>query len=157
MRKNYTEQEILQMNKLQAETDKRIIQRFLRMQNRRFEPEWDTWKLVDDKKAEYAATIKELDAAKAAGQNAEKPAELQSKLAETGRELQTAKVLYDLIGGYTCQPAEAKEKLRELLEIMEKKGVTAYRASKTLRNRELRAQGYKYNGRTKEWYLPKEG
>lgn len=126
-------------NKLQRQEDEKQINRLLRKKN--FEPEWETWSMADNTAAEYAKAIAR-----------EAPKE---ELAAIGRKLNTARMLYNEIGGYTCQAKEAKERLREILKEMETENLPARWAIKRIRNRKMREAGYKFNGKTREWYKPK--
>lgn len=129
-------------NKLQRQEDEKQIKRLLRMRDRDLEPEWETWSMADDAAEEY--------------REAAKRGAPEEELAAIKRKFQTARTLYSEIGTYTCQAKEAKEKLRELLKLMEEEKLPAQWAIMRRNNRRMAEAGYKYNGRTKTWYKPKE-
>lgn len=129
--------------RLQMEIDKKEIKRFIA--KKALEPEYDSW-LNRQLKAE--AYGKACEAGDEEAEEAKK---------EAGRYLNTARVIYAVIGGYTCQPEEAKEELKALLKLMEEENLPAEWAIRRRHNRLMKEAGYKYNGRTKTWYKPEEG
>lgn len=130
-------------NKLQRQEDEKQIRRLLRMRDRDLEPEWETWSTADDAAEEYREAI-------------ERGAP-EEELAAIKRKFQTAKTLYNEIGGYTCQAKEAKNRLREILKEMEAENLPARWAIKRIRNRKMKEAGYKFNEKTRKWYKPKDG
>lgn len=129
------EQEI----RLQMEIDRKEIKRFIA--KKALEPEYDSW---ENKKLWAEAYRK---ACEAGDEKAKKRA---------GRYLGTAKVIYAVIGGYTGQPEEAKEELKELLALMEEENLSAQWALRRRKNRQMKEIGYKFNGKTRMWYKPEE-
>lgn len=127
-------------NRLQRQEDEKQIKRLLKRRN--WEPEWETWRMTDDATIEYAEAV-----AKGAP---------KEELEAIGRRLNTARTLYNEIGGYTCQIEEAKERLKEILKEMKAEDLPAQWAVKRIQNRKMREAGYKFNGRTRQWYKPKE-
>ena len=121
-------------NRLQRQEDEKQIKRLLKRRN--WEPEWTTWRMADDANVEYAEAV-------ARGAPKE-------ELEAIGRKLNTARTLYNEIGGYTCQMEEAKERLREILKEMKAEDLPAQWAVRRIRNREMREAGYKFNGKTRQ-------
>lgn len=130
-------------NKLQRQEDEKQIRKLLKMRDRDLEPEWETWSMADDAAEEYREAIK---------RGAPK-----EELAAIGRKLNTARMLYNEIGGYTCQAEEAKKRLKEILKEMEAENLPAKWAIKRIQNRKMEEAGYKFNGKTRKWYKPKDG
>ena len=126
--------------RLQMEIDRKEIKRFIA--KKALEPEYDSW----ENKALWAEAYRK--ACEAGDGKAKKKA---------GRYLSTAKVIYTVIGGYTGQPEEAKEELKELLNLMEEENLSAQWALRRRRNRQMKEMGYKFNGKTRMWYKPQEG
>lgn len=129
-------------NRLQRQEDEKQIKRLLRMRESDLEPEWETWSMADDAAEEYREAVKR-----------EAP---EKELTAIKRKFQTAKMLYNEIGGYTCQAKEAKERLREILKAMEAENLPAKWAIRRIRNRKMTEAGYKFNAKTRQWYKPKE-
>ena len=128
-------------NRLQRQEDEKQIKRLLRIRDSDLEPEWETWSMADDAAEEYREAVKR-----------EAPEE---ELAAIKRKFQTAKMLYNEIGGYTCQAKEAKEHLKEILKEMETEKLPAKWAIRRIRNRKMAEAGYRFNGKTRQWYKPK--
>ena len=126
--------------RLQMEIDRKEIKRFIA--KKALEPEYDSWLNRQLKAEEYGK------ACEAGDEKAKK---------EAGRYLNAAKIIYAIIEGYTCQPEEAKEELKELINIMKEENLPAEWAIRRRHNRLMKEAGYKYNGRTKTWYKPEEG
>lgn len=126
--------------RIQMEVDKKEIKRFIA--EKALEPEYDSWLNRQLKIEAYGK------ACEAGDEEAKK---------EAGRYLNAAKVIYAIIEGYTCQPEEAKEELKELLKLMEEENLPARWAIKRRHNRQMKEMRYKFNGKTRMWYKPQEG
>lgn len=126
--------------RLQMEVDKKEIKRFIA--KKALEPEYDSWLNRQLKAEAYGKACEARD---------------EEARKEAGRYLNTAKTIYAIINGYTCQPEETKKELEELLNLMKEEKLPAEWAIKRRHNRLMKEAGYKYNGRTKTWYKPEEG
>lgn len=94
--------------RLQMEIDRKEIKRFIA--KKALEPEYDSW---ENKELWTEAYRKAYEAGDGKAKK------------RAGRYLNTAKVIYTVIGGYTCQPEEAKKELKELLNLMEEENISA--------------------------------
>lgn len=130
--------------KLQRQEDEKQIKRLLRKKNwLTWEETWwkEAWSKMKDEAIEYAK-------AKEKGVPAE-------ELAAIARKYRTARML-------TCQLAgvktaeEAREHLKGILNLMEEEKLPAEWAITRVENRRKREAGYRFNGKTREWYKPKE-
>lgn len=125
--------------KLQMEVDKKEIKRFIA--KKALEPEYDSWLNRQLKMEAYGKACETED---------------EEARKEASRYLNAAKIIYAIIEDYTCQPEEAKEELKELLNLIEEENLPAKWAIRRRHNRLMKEAGYKYNGRTKTWYKPEE-
>lgn len=127
--------------RLQRQEDEKQIKRLLRKKD--WLPWQETWSMMKDASIEYVR-------AKERGVPAE-------ELAAIIRKYRTTRMLCSQIGSkYGGKPEEAKKALKEILKIMEEENLPAQWAITRIENREKRKAGYKFNGKTRMWYKPKE-
>ena len=125
--------------KLQRQEDEKQIKRLLRKKD--FEPFSEAWNIFENAGEEYAAAKKR-----------EAPKE---EIEAASRKLNTAQMLVCQMAGVKTAE-EAKEHLKGILSLMEEENLPAEWAITRVENRRKRKAGYRFNGKTREWYKPKE-
>lgn len=131
------EEKYKERNRLQRQEDEKQIKELLRKKD--WLPFQETWSRMKDAEIEYAKAKSE-----------ETPAE---ELEAIARKYKTARTLCTQMSIHREKP---KERLKEILKIMEKENLPAEWAINRVENRRKRKAGYRFNGKTREWYKPKE-
>lgn len=150
----YSKEKLAQIeaeNQEQMKVDLAIFRRYLRYKD--FEPEWVSWCNLDNAKKYYRSIMKKIEAAE---KETAEAAALEEERKKAGRELQAMKNLCTIMGNYTCQVDEAHKALQKAIDLIEAEKTSYKQALYRRRKAKRKAEGYKFNGRTKTWYKPKE-